>query len=101
MIETYFRKIYQKIYIDPLLNLKFLQKLHPNTLTYIACLSGVSIVPLLSFKLSFSAFVMLGFSGFLDTLDGSLARHLDKTSPKGTALDIVSDRIVEFAIIFW
>lgn len=38
-------------------------------------------------------------SGFLDTLDGSLARHLKIASPQGAALDIICDRITEFAII--
>ena len=38
-------------------------------------------------------------TGFLDTLDGSLARHLKTTSPKGTVFDITSDRLVEFSII--
>lgn len=32
-------------------------------------------------------------------LDGSLARHQNKTSPIGAALDITADRLVEFAII--
>ena len=99
MIETRFRKTYQRLCIDPLLNLGFLQKLHPNFFTCLACLTGVSIIPLLSFRFSFSAFVVLVISGFLDTVDGSLARHLKITSSKGAALDIVCDRITEFAII--
>ncbi|MCI0381440.1 MAG: CDP-alcohol phosphatidyltransferase family protein [Chlamydiae bacterium] len=99
MIESRFRKTYQQLCIDPLLNLGFLQKLHPHVFTCVACLFGISIIPLLSFGFSFWAFVMLVISGFFDTVDGSLARHLKISSPQGAALDIVCDRIAEFAII--
>lgn len=99
MIETHFRKTYQRLCIDPLLKLRFSQKLHPHVLTCMACLFGISIIPLLSFGFSFLAFVMLMISGFFDTIDGSLARHLKIASPQGAALDIVCDRIAEFAII--
>ncbi|MCF7852518.1 MAG: CDP-alcohol phosphatidyltransferase family protein [Simkaniaceae bacterium] len=100
MIETHFRKTYQQLCINPLLNLGFLQKVHPHVFTCIACLLGISMIPLLSFGFSFWACVMLGISGFFDTLDGSLARHLKIASPQGAALDIICDRITEFAIIF-
>jgi phosphatidylglycerophosphate synthase len=48
---------------------------------------------------SFIAVLCLALSGFLDTLDGSIARHTQRASPKGAALDIISDRVVEFVII--
>jgi phosphatidylserine synthase len=73
--------------------------LPPDFFTYLACLSGLSIIPLLAFGYSITAFAMLTLSGFLDTVDGSIARLLKISSPRGAALDIVSDRIVEFAII--
>lgn len=99
MIEAYFRKTYQKVCVDPLLNLRVLKKVHPHIFTYLACMTGISIVPLLSYGYSLWAFVFLLISGFLDTVDGSLARFLNISSPKGAALDIVSDRTTEFAII--
>lgn len=42
---------------------------------------------------------LLGLSGFCDTLDGSLARAKNLSSPRGAVLDIVSDRLVELAIL--
>jgi phosphatidylglycerophosphate synthase len=39
-------------------------------------------------------------SGYLDTLDGSVARAYGSSSEIGGALDIVVDRIVESAVIF-
>lgn len=99
MIETNLRSTYQKICIDPLLKINALHRVRPAYLTVLACLLGVSVLPLLAFKLSVWAFVFLLLSGFLDTLDGSLARLTHSATAKGAALDIVSDRVVEFAVI--
>jgi phosphatidylglycerophosphate synthase len=49
---------------------------------------------------SYWAVALLLLSGYLDTLDGTIARLANKISPFGSGLDIVGDRIVEFAIIF-
>ncbi len=99
MLETHFRKGYQKVCVDPLLNLGILEKVHPHFFTCFACILGISLIPLLAYGFSFTALAMLGISGFLDTVDGSLARRLKIASSKGAALDIVCDRIVEFSII--
>lgn len=45
------------------------------------------------------AVVLLGISGYLDAVDGSMARTLARTSAWGTLLDITFDRLVELAII--
>ncbi len=99
MIESTFRKIYQTYCVDPLLKAGLFRKVHPSFLTCLACVIGVSIFPLLAFHFKYAALVFLALSGFLDTLDGSLARLHGKTSNKGAALDIVSDRVVESSII--
>lgn len=99
MIETNLRKRYQRICIDPLLRIKGLQKVHPIVLTCSALFLGICILPTLALGFPLFAIVLLIFSGFIDTLDGSLARFYGKTSERGAALDILSDRIVEFAII--
>ncbi|MBI2742376.1 MAG: CDP-alcohol phosphatidyltransferase family protein [Chlamydiales bacterium] len=99
MIEANFRKIYQSVCVDPLLRFKIIYKLPPNLLTCLSTLFGLSVTPLLFFGLYIEAFIFMIFSGFLDTLDGSLARYLKISSSKGAVLDIVSDRLVEFAIL--
>lgn len=45
------------------------------------------------------AVVLLGISGYLDAVDGSMARTLGRTSAWGTLLDITFDRLVELGII--
>jgi phosphatidylglycerophosphate synthase len=57
------------------------------------------ICPLLVFGWSKWALTALLFSGFLDTIDGSLARHTQRASSQGAALDICCDRLVEFSIV--
>lgn len=84
MIDSYGRSLYQKALVDRLLPV--FSTLLPITLT--------------SFALFFCACGMLVVSGFLDTMDGSVARLKNQTSPFGAALDITSDRIVEFSVIF-
>lgn len=93
MIDSYLRSPYQTLLVDPLA--RHLQRLPPNLITLLSCLAGLSVLllpPLL-------APLALLLSGYLDTLDGTLARLHKRTSPLGTALDITSDRLVEFATI--
>ena len=44
--------------------------------------------------------MVLLISGYFDALDGTVARMAEQNSAKGTMIDIISDRIVEFAVIF-
>lgn len=99
MLDSYYRKPYQKIFIDPLLQLSFLQKINPSSLTLFAFLPGLAIPFFLYFHHIFFAFCSLAISGFFDTLDGSIARRFNKTTDYGAMLDIVSDRFVETFII--
>lgn len=96
MIDTKWRPFCQTHLIEPWLkNLK----LHPLWLTAFGCFFGLLIPLLLFFNFAYFALVSLLLSGLCDVLDGSLARHQNKTSPIGAALDITADRLVEFAII--
>ncbi|MCP3031766.1 CDP-alcohol phosphatidyltransferase family protein [Halobacillus sp. A1] len=57
---------------------------------------GTSILYVMGFPVL--AVVFLWLSGFLDAVDGTMARHT-KTSPFGTVMDITFDRIVEVSMI--
>ena len=100
MLEKYIGKYYQQSLVLPVANLCQHLKLHPNTITLIACLSGLLIPIAIVTHNTLIALVLLLFSGYLDTLDGALARLGQKQSTLGTVLDITCDRIVEFAIVF-
>lgn len=97
MIDSYARGLYQKIVINPLLPVA--SRLSPTTITCIAIVAGVAVLPLLAWNYSVLAFVMLLFSGFLDTLDGSIARFKNQSTSFGAALDITGDRLVEFCVV--
>ena len=97
MIDSYYRQAYQKVCVEPVL--PFFYRLSPQTLTLSSCLLGLIVCPLVILDLPWVAFLALLLSGFLDTLDGSLARYLNLVTSKGAALDIVCDRIVESAAI--
>ena len=99
MLYIYFRTPYQTILIDPFLKLSFLKKTSPNFLTILGLFLGVlsSFFIFKGFRLVPAIFLIL--SGYLDTLDGSIARANNKQSDFGSVLDIFSDRLVEFSII--
>lgn len=97
MLETYLRPAYQCYLVEPIA--KRVTRFSPKKVTYFACLSGLLMVPALMLGLLTIATLLLIVSGFLDTLDGTLARIKSKESDVGTVLDIISDRAVEFAAI--
>jgi len=99
MIDSYYRSPYQKHFLEPLIKRGLFNALTPTRVTVLALLSGALIPLFLITHQTLFAFLCLLVSGFFDTLDGSLARHQNQTSPQGAILDITSDRIVEFSII--
>ncbi len=100
MLENYIRRPYQKILVDPVARVLCRQKsITPTTLTFLGGLAGLTVIPLLYTGQTMIAILLVLFSGYLDTVDGTLARLSNKTSSVGCILDITCDRLVEFAII--
>ncbi len=98
MLDTHARK-----YVNPIIELgaKFFLKLKltPNNVTILALLLGVSTSIFLYFDMQAVAVIVLWISGYLDAVDGAMARRSNSSSSFGTLLDIVSDRIVEVSIV--
>lgn len=99
MLESYIRTYYQRWLVDNFAAIisKFAS---PNLITVYGALFGIAAAIFLGMKRPYWALILLIISGYLDSLDGTIARLTSRTSPFGTALDIICDRIVEFAIIF-
>ena len=74
--------------------------LHPNQITAAAFVTGIGAGLTLYFDHPWLATALLWFSGFLDAVDGAMARQSRCSNSFGAMLDIISDRIVELAI-FW
>lgn len=100
MLDSQARNFYQKICVEPMLRFLGKRRVSSAQLTLAACLFGIAVCPLLAFKMNALAAIALLVSGYLDTLDGSLARHKKAASPLGAVFDITSDRLVEFSVIF-
>jgi len=96
MLETKYRTTYQKILVDPVGRYC---PCSPTTITLSACIIGLLVPFVLVFGHPIIASILLLFSGYLDTLDGTVARQTDKQSDHGSVLDILSDRIVECAVV--
>ncbi len=99
MIDTDVRKHVQSSF-DLLAKKSLLVHLHPNFITTLGLLTGVTCAVLIGFGHLWEAFILLWVSGLLDVLDGTVARITGKTSSIGAYLDLIFDRVVEGAIIF-
>gem|GEM_PF-66012 len=82
-----------------LLVVSIILKKTPNNVTILALLLGISTSIFLYFDMQIIAVTLLWVSGYLDAVDGAMARRSNSSSSFGTLLDIVSDRIVEVSIV--
>lgn len=98
MLDTYGRS-----YAQPLIGRTaktFLRwGLSANHVTIIAFIIGVMASVLVYFDQPYLGVAVLWLSGFLDAVDGSMARMSKTTTAWGTVLDVTFDRIVEVGII--
>ena len=99
MLDTKARKVIQPV-IDKGADLFINLKLSANNVTIIALIVGILPSILISFGLSnILAVIILWISGYLDAVDGTIARKTKASSLFGTIMDITFDRIVEISLI--
>lgn len=98
MLDTYGRK-----YVNPLIEVgaKFFLKmrLKANHITFLALLIGILTFIFIYFDMKYLAVIVLWISGYLDAVDGAMARKSKNTTDFGTLMDITFDRIVEISVI--
>lgn len=98
MLDTHARK-----YVNPIIELgaDFFIKcnLNANQVTIIALLLGISTSIFIYFDMSIIACIALWLSGYLDAVDGAVARKSKVSTSFGALLDILCDRIVEIGMI--
>lgn len=99
MIDSYGRSTFQKLLVDPLVKIPGIKNSSPTFITFLGLLFGVAAFFFIWANLRVLAIIFLLISGYLDALDGSLARKVGKVSIKGSALDIFFDRIVEVLVV--
>lgn len=96
MIDSFYRASFQRCCVDPVVRRV---AFYPNAVTLCSLIAGVGAAAAVAGGCSFLALFLWMLSGYLDVLDGSLARAQGISSPFGTVLDLVSDRMVEFAFV--
>lgn len=98
MLETHIRPLYQRIFVDPVAK-KLAGCASPNAVSIASLAVGLLAALMVGLSAPWVAVLLLLLSGWLDTLDGTIARLTDNCTSFGTMLDITCDRMVEFAII--
>ena len=79
----------------------FLSKIHlnPNNITFLGIFSGLGAgIFALNGKFLFAG-IMIFVNGFLDLMDGALARKLNMKSNRGAFFDSVADRLNEAVVL--
>lgn len=99
MLDHTLRHHYQGVLIDPILPY-LTHQITPLSVTLLSGFFGLLFIPFLLINKTLIAISCLLISGYLDTLDGSLARYQNSTTNFGSVMDIIMDRIVEFSVVF-
>ncbi|MGL5918629.1 MAG: CDP-alcohol phosphatidyltransferase family protein [Cetobacterium sp.] len=98
MLDTHCRK-----YIQPFIaggaSIAMKMGLTANGVTILAMIIGVVSGVFVGAQNRVVAILLLWISGYLDAVDGTIARKTKTSSPFGTVMDITFDRMVEGAII--
>lgn len=98
MLESSFRKQYERHLIEPIIG-RISNHFTPLQITLLSGAFILFFVPALLLKLKWLAIGLMVISGYLDTLDGSLARWQKTHSNLGSVFDIMMDRFVECVIV--
>lgn len=98
MLDTHARKYVNGI-IEGGADFFLRLKLTPNQVTLLALLIGTGVSVSIYLDMGILAVILLWLSGYLDAVDGSMARKSKQSSAVGTLMDITFDRIVEIGII--
>lgn len=75
----------------------FVFNVNPNKVTFLSLLTGIGAGFLFAFDHLLIGAAILSLSGFLDLLDGEIAKKKDLKTPEGDIFDHVADRIVDMA----
>jgi len=98
MLDTKARKFVQPL-LEKIAGLFIRMEVSATVVTVMAFAVGVLSAGLVCLRLLWPAVAVLWVSGLLDAVDGTIARKTGTSSPLGTLLDIVFDRIVEILML--
>ncbi len=100
MIEAHIRSKMQPFF-DTIGKIVFIPfAIAPNTITLLAFITGLCSSMCICINQLIPALFMLLLSGLCDIMDGTVARITQQSQKIGAYIDLLSDRMVEAAIIF-
>jgi CDP-diacylglycerol---glycerol-3-phosphate 3-phosphatidyltransferase len=91
-LDPFMMRVYQLFFSD--------RSINPNVITLVALFFSLVCVPLVILDRHVLAGTALLLSGFLDVLDGAVARQTGRVTPFGGFLDSVLDRYADLAVTF-
>lgn len=89
-LDPFLLRVYRLIFLDKSIN--------PNSITFVALCFSLVCVPLVILDRHVLAGIALLVSGFLDALDGAVARQTGRITAFGGFLDSVLDRYADLAV---
>lgn len=98
MLDTKYRKAIQPA-VDLPAKLLCKTRIRPNHITSLALVTGIVSSIFIGFSFFITGLVLLWISGFLDVLDGTMARLKGQSSKEGAYMDLIFDRMVEAAVM--
>ncbi len=101
MIEKYIEPFSTRLILQPIsyIAVKFFSN-NPNFYTILATLTGFLGAVFVYYDFLWGGILLFLISGICDMLDGYIARLVNRVSNIGAVVDIISDRFVEFSIVF-
>lgn len=99
MIESYMRSKVQPFFDKITHTFCVPYRISPNTITLFAFFTGIITAFFIYANYLLFALFFLLLSGMLDILDGTVARITNQSQKIGAYIDLISDRMVEAAII--
>ncbi|MGJ3494777.1 Inner membrane protein YnjF [Piscirickettsia salmonis] len=96
MIDSHLSGVYQRLLVLPVARMC---RLSANTITILGLLSGLVSALCIALDWPYWAACLLLLSGYLDSLDGVVARYYAQSSNQGCVLDVFCDRMVECAVM--
>ncbi|MGV8981300.1 CDP-alcohol phosphatidyltransferase family protein [Clostridium sp.] len=98
MLDTHGRKYFNPFF-KTVANIFLKLHMTPNNITIIGFIIGVTPFGFIYFDKPLIAVLLLWVSGFLDAVDGEMARASNASTSWGTLMDVTFDRLVEIGII--
>lgn len=98
MLDTKARKYVQPLF-DKTADLLIKMKITANQATAAALIVGIFAAICVLYGYNTTGVILLWLSGFLDAVDGTVARKTSSASPLGTLMDILFDRLVEIMVL--